>query len=64
MTIRDNEDVSTIKILAKIWSPELKNAAPVKKYGHRALEDIKESIGELQYYKEHLWKITKKDDVA
>ena len=50
-------DVSTVKMLSKLWDPELKNGAPVKKYGHRALEDIRESIEELVYYKEHLWKI-------
>jgi oligoribonuclease (3'-5' exoribonuclease) len=36
----------------------LKAASPAKKYEHRALEDIKESIMELQYYKQHLWKVT------
>jgi len=30
---------------------------PQKKYEHRALDDIKESIEELRYYKEYLWKI-------
>jgi hypothetical protein len=44
-------------MLSKLWNPELKNWAPVKKYGHHALEDIRESIEELVYYKEHLWKI-------
>jgi oligoribonuclease (3'-5' exoribonuclease) len=51
-------DVSSVKILSKMWSPELKAASPAKKYEHRALEDIKESIMELQYYKQHLWKVT------
>ncbi len=50
-------DVSSIKILSKNWDPELKNGSPQKKYEHRALEDIKESIMELQYYKDNLWKI-------
>jgi len=49
-------------MLSKLWDPELKNGAPVKKYGHRALEDIRESIEELMYYKEHLWKIPRKVD--
>jgi hypothetical protein len=49
--------VSTVKMLSKLWDPELKNGAPVKKYGHRALEDIRESIEELVYYKERLWKV-------
>jgi oligoribonuclease len=42
-----------------MWSPELKAASPFKKYGHRALDDIKESIMELQYYKDTLWKDVK-----
>lgn len=50
-------DVSTVKMLSKLWDPELKSGAPVKKYGHRALEDIRESIEELVYYKERLWKV-------
>jgi oligoribonuclease len=50
-------DVSTVKMLSKLWDPELKNGAPVTKYRHRALKDIRESIEELVYFKEHLWKI-------
>jgi len=49
-------DVSTIKELTRMWAPGMKAASPPKKYGHRALEDIKESIMELQYYKDTLWK--------
>jgi oligoribonuclease len=46
-----NIDVSTLKELAARWHPELK---PYKKKGsHRALDDIKESIEELKYYREH-----------
>jgi oligoribonuclease (3'-5' exoribonuclease) len=44
-------------MLSKMWNPELTSGSPVKKYEHRALEDIKESIQELVYYKEQLWKI-------
>jgi putative protein kinase ArgK-like GTPase of G3E family len=40
-----------------MWVPEVIAAMPQKKYEHRALEDIKESIEELRYYREHLWKI-------
>lgn len=44
-------DVSTLKELAARWRPELK---PYKKKGsHRALDDIKESIEELNYYRKH-----------
>lgn len=45
-------DVSTLKELAARWAPELKNGFN-KVSAHRALEDIKESIDELQYYREH-----------
>ena len=52
-----------MKTLSKMWDLELKNGAPAKKYGHRALEDIKESIEELAYYKEHLWKVPKLEEL-
>ena len=42
-------DVSTVKELARRWYPDAYNNAPKKAGGHRALEDIKESIGELKY---------------
>lgn len=51
-----NVDVSTVKELAKRWKPEV--ASSFKKKGvHLALDDIRESIGELQHYREHLFKL-------
>jgi oligoribonuclease len=44
-------DVSTIKELAKRWHPEQARNAPRKAGGHRALDDIRESITELRYYR-------------
>jgi oligoribonuclease len=44
-------DVSTIKELARRWYPEAYSAAPKKQGAHRALGDIKESIGELRYWR-------------
>ena len=45
-----NLDVSTIKELAQLWQPEI--AQGVKKTGaHLALEDIRDSIEELKYYR-------------
>jgi len=44
-------DVSTIKELCRRWYPEQYPNAPSKKSSHRALDDIKESIKELQFYK-------------
>lgn len=46
-----NLDVSTIKELARRWSPEVYDGF-TKKGAHLALDDIKESIAELQYYRE------------
>jgi oligoribonuclease len=48
-------DVSTIKELAKRWMPELLAAAPVKTGSHRALDDIRESIEELRFYRQALF---------
>lgn len=51
-----NIDVSTVKELAKRWKPEV--ASSFKKKGvHLALDDIRESIGELQHYREHFFKV-------
>ena len=49
-------DVSTVKELARRWYPDAYNNAPKKAGGHRALEDIKESIGELKYYRGTIFK--------
>jgi oligoribonuclease len=47
-------DVSTVKELAKRWNPEI---PPMEKIGgHRALEDIRESVSELAYYRERIFK--------
>jgi oligoribonuclease len=49
-----NLDVSTLKELARRWAPEI--AGGFKKDSrHRALDDIHDSIAELQYYREHLF---------
>ena len=44
-------DVSTIKELARRWYPEALAGAPKKRTTHRALDDIKESLAELAYYR-------------
>jgi oligoribonuclease len=51
-----NLDVSTLKELAKRWKPEIM-AGLVKHGKHEALADIYESIEELKYYREHLFKL-------
>jgi oligoribonuclease len=50
-----NVDVSTLKELARRWSPDVLAEAPVKAGGHRALADIRESIAELRWYREKLF---------
>lgn len=44
-------DVSTVKELCRRWYPETYDAAPVKAGSHRALDDIRESVAELRYYR-------------
>ena len=46
-------DVSTIKELVKRWYPT--SQPPPKKGAHRALDDIRESIEELRWYREHIF---------
>ena len=48
-------DVSTIKELARRWFPQIIAKQKAKKETHRALDDIRESIDELRYYKQHLF---------
>jgi oligoribonuclease len=48
-----NLDVSTLKILAQQWAPEVA-AGFSKESTHRALADIRDSIEELAWYRDHL----------
>jgi oligoribonuclease len=48
-------DVSTLKELAQRWSPAV-YAGFKKDSKHLALDDIRDSIEELKYYREHLFK--------
>lgn len=48
-------DVSTIKELARRWYPAELAAMPPKNDSHRALDDIRESIAELRWYRERLF---------
>ena len=47
-----NLDVSTLKILAQLWAPKTAKGFN-KESQHVALQDIKDSINELRYYREH-----------
>ncbi|MEV6445454.1 oligoribonuclease [Amycolatopsis sp. NPDC051716] len=44
-------DVSSVKELVRRWYPRIYYAKPEKGLAHRALADIRESIGELDYYR-------------
>ncbi len=47
-----NLDVSSVKELARRWKPDILSG--LRKQGtHQALEDIKDSVEELRYYREH-----------
>jgi oligoribonuclease len=47
-----NLDVSTLKELCARWSPEVANGFR-KQSSHLAMDDIRDSIAELNYYREH-----------
>jgi oligoribonuclease len=47
-----NIDVSTVKELVRRWYPNGPQP-PEKKHAHLALDDIRESIAELRFYRQH-----------
>ena len=49
-------DVSTVKELCRRWYPDALAAAPEKAGGHRALDDIRESVAELRYYRDAIFR--------
>jgi len=49
-------DVSTIKELTRRWYPGALEAVPRKATAHRALDDIRESIDELRWYRANVFK--------
>ncbi|MDZ7727898.1 MAG: oligoribonuclease [Dehalococcoidia bacterium] len=49
-----NIDVSTLKELVRRWYPEV--PIPQKQEAHRALSDIRESLAELRYYRERVFR--------
>ena len=49
-------DVSTVKEITKRWYPEEAAQVPKKALGHRALDDIRESIKELEFYRKKVFK--------
>lgn len=51
-----NVDVSTVKELVRRWMPSVFAERPKKRATHRALDDIKESLEELRYYRERAFR--------
>ena len=51
-----NLDVSTLKELGNRWAPQVMGGFS-KNSSHLALDDVKDSIRELVYYREHLFKL-------
>ncbi len=51
-----NLDVSTLKELMKRWRPDLADGFK-KASSHLALDDIRDSIAELKYYREHFLRV-------
>ena len=49
-----NVDVSSIKELVRRWYPQV--SPPPKRETHRALDDIRESIAELRFYRQHVFR--------
>jgi oligoribonuclease len=49
-------DVSTIKELTRRWYPGALDAVPRKATAHRALDDIRESISELRWYRDNVFR--------
>ena len=48
-------DVSSVKELVKRWYRDLDSAHPNKVGSHRALDDIRESVNELRFYRERVF---------
>jgi oligoribonuclease len=48
-------DVSSLKELCRRWYPAVYKKRPGKAEHHRALDDIRESIEELRFYRQHLF---------
>jgi oligoribonuclease len=44
--------VSSVKELVRRWKPEILKGL-VKQGAHQAMEDIRDSVAELKYYREH-----------
>jgi oligoribonuclease len=50
-----NIDVSSVKELCRRWYPETYKQRPEKAETHRALDDVRESIAELRFYRDNVF---------
>jgi oligoribonuclease len=57
-------DVSSFKELCRRWNPAVYKGRPAKQESHRALDDIRESLAELQYYRDHFLQLADAAPVA
>jgi oligoribonuclease len=48
-------DVSSVKELVRRWYPSLNSGRPYKAGTHRALDDIRESVAEMRFYRERVF---------
>lgn len=48
-------DVSSVKELVRRWYPKVRQGRPQKQGLHRALDDIRDSIEELRYYRQQVF---------
>ena len=51
-----NIDVSSVKELFQRWTPQIADSRK-KETSHRALQDIRDSIDELRFYREYFFKL-------
>ena len=47
--------MSSLKELVRRWYPKVRQGRPQKVGNHRALDDIRDSIDELRYYRERVF---------
>lgn len=56
-------DVSSIKELARRWYPKEFSRMPQKTFKHRSMDDILDSVEELKYFKENIFKSQADGDI-
>ncbi len=56
-------DVSSVKELVQRWYPEIDRGRPSKNGSHRALDDVRDSVAELIYYRAQVFVASGESDV-